>query len=290
MTGEAKQDEMRPKRTLRDRIVERRPQIIVTLLVVLFVVVYLAPSIFISIHSGEAGVLYRRFLGGTLVDEVYGEGFHVIWPWDRMYVYNVRIQKAAREIEVLTRKGLKVRIDVAVRYHPEYELLGVLHQRLGPDYLEAVVLPEVESTLRRVVGTYDAEEIYQSQRAIVATLMNEAEQQTAERFIVIDDVMIRSITLPEKVQAAIEGKIEQQHLYLAYEFRLKKEEEEKKRKLIEAEGFRLYNDEIAKSLNESILKWEGIVATKELAASDNAKVVVIGNGADGLPIILGAEK
>jgi regulator of protease activity HflC (stomatin/prohibitin superfamily) len=267
---------------------ERRATTIVILLTALLIAAFFFNDIFIRIKSGEAGVLYRTFLGGTVTDRVYGEGLHVIFPWDRMYIYSVRLQRVTQEVEVLTEKGLKVHISVAIRFHPEHHLLGVLHQQLGPDYVHTVVVPEVEATLLRILGNYDVEEVYRSQRAINATIINAALEKVAHDYVTIDDVLVRHIRLPERVQNAIEMKIEQQHLFLAYEFRLKREDAEKQRKEIESAGIKTYNDTVGASLNDRVLKWHGIEATKEMAASPNAKVIVMGNGDKGLPVVLSA--
>lgn len=265
---------------------ERRVTIVVALLIVVFVAVFFFRDIFITIRPGEAGVLYRTFLGGTQTDRVYGEGLHVIFPWDEMYIYNVRYQRLLRHVEVLTRKGLKVRLGIAIRFHPEYDLLGVLHQQLGPDYMQTVIIPEVESTLLRILGNFDAEEVYQSQQAINAAVVNEALDEAAHRFVEIDDVIIRRVQLPPRIQGAIESKIEQQQLLLAYEFRLRREEQERQRKVIEADGIRQYNELVTGSLTANILQWHGVEATRELAKSPNAKVIVVGNGDANLPVIL----
>ncbi len=267
---------------------ERRATIIVVTLIVLFAAIFFFRDIFITIRPGQAGVLYRTFLGGTQTDRVFGEGLHVIFPWDEMYLYNVRYQRVLRHVEVLTQKGLKVRLGVAIRFHPEYDLLGVLHQQLGPDYVATVIVPEVESTLLRILGNFDAEEVYRSQQAINAAVINEALDEVAHRFVVVDDVIIREVQLPPRIATAIESKIEQQQLLLAYEFRTRKEEEERRRKVIEADGIRQYNELVTASLTDNILKWHGIEATRELAKSPNAKFVVVGNGDEGLPVILSA--
>ena len=103
-------------------------------------------------------------------------------------------------------------------------------------------------------------------------------------------MIIRTIELPPAIKKAVEDKNEQRHIAEAYEFRILKEQKEAKRKEIEAEGYARYNSIIAETLSAEMLKWSGIQATHEIAASNNSKVIVIGNGENGLPIILGADK
>jgi len=262
------------------------PSLLVVLLIFLFLVLFFWNHIFVSIKAGEGGVLYHRFSGGTVTDMVYPEGFHVIFPWDIMSVYNVRYQVQQHKMYALTQKGLKIRLSLTIRFKPEYDLLGVLHKKVGPNYLQTVVLPEVEGVLRTLIGTFEAEEVYSTKRALLQKIVHESLNQVSQRFIKLDDVMITEVELPVYIQKAIEMKLEQQEQSKAYEFKLEKEKKEAERKRIEATGIHDYNKKVAESLSDEILTWKGVTATLELSKSDNAKVVVIGAGKDGLPIIL----
>jgi regulator of protease activity HflC (stomatin/prohibitin superfamily) len=107
--------------------------------------------------------------------------------------------------------------------------------------------------------------------------------------VVIEDVVLRQIILPKRVESAIETKIEQKQLAEAYQYRIAAEQQEVERKKLEADGIDAYHKTVAQSLTPEILKWEGIQATQALAKSNNAKVVVVGNGSNQLPIILGGD-
>jgi regulator of protease activity HflC (stomatin/prohibitin superfamily) len=259
---------------------------VVGILLFLFFLVYFWSNIVITVHSGELGILYRRFFGGTVVDRVYGEGLTITWPWNIMTVYNVRYQTTPHKLEVLTSKGLKIEVSISIRYRPETEVLGVLHQVVGPDYLNKIVIPEVEATLRTVLGRYAAEEIYTTKKGIVQQVVNESLEQVSQRFVKIDNVMITGVELPPKIKEAIETKLEAQQMAEAYEFKLEREKKEAERKRIEAAGIRDYNTLIESSLSENVLKWKGVEATRDLSRSVNSKVVIIGGGQDGLPVIL----
>jgi len=254
---------------------------IVLTLVLLFIFVYLSERIIIIIYPGEAGVMYSLFLGGTVVDQVYGEGIHFILPFNKMYIYNCRVQHVAHRFFVLTKNGLNVQIDISIRYYPEYDLLAVLHKRLGQDYVQIVVLPEIESVLRKVIGQRNAEDIYTTEKAFLETSLNEAIKRLERKFIIIDDVIIKRIQLPEAVDQSIQKKLEQKHLADAYKFILIKEQKEIERKELEAKGLR----KLSEALNSKVLQWMGIKASLELAKSNNSKVIVIGGGKNGLPII-----
>jgi regulator of protease activity HflC (stomatin/prohibitin superfamily) len=268
---------------------QNRLKLVVTFLVILFLFVYLLPHILIFVEPGEGAVKWRRFSGGTQIDRVYGEGSHLIWPWDKMYLYNLRTQEVRDSVDVLTHNGLTIRLDLSVRFYPNRSIVGLLHKNVGPDYPNIIVLPEIENVVRTVVGQYRAEEIYTAQNAIIERIVTESYREIEERFVNLDDVLIRRILLPEKIQNAIQRKVEQQQLVQEFDFRLQSSMKEAQRKRIEAEGISNYNKIIEQSVTDKILKYKGIEATLELAKSENAKVVVIGSGKDGLPLILGNQ-
>ncbi len=268
---------------------KNRLQMIMTFLVTLFLFVYFLPHILVFVNAGEGAVKWKRFSGGTQIDRVYGEGSHFIWPWDKMHLYNLRTQEVRDSVDVLTLNGLTIHLDLSVRFYPNRNILGLLHKNVGPEYPTIIVLPEIEHVVRTVIGQYRAEEIYTAQNAIVERIVSESYREVEERYISLDDVLIRRIYLPEKIQSAIQRKIEQQQLVQEFDFRLQSAMKEAQRKRIEAEGISNYNKIIKDSLTDEILKYQGIEATKELAKSENAKVVVIGSGDDGLPIILGNQ-
>jgi len=269
--------------------VNKKFLIIICLVLVLFIV-FLGHRMVYSIKSGEAGVLWKRF-SGTQVDYVYPEGLHIIFPWDEMFIYSIRIQEISHEINVLTKTGLEVYLFLSIRYAPKYQLLGLLHKYVGPDYANKVIIPEIEAVLREIIGTMGSEQIYTTGRTVIIEAINEAIEQVAQRYIQVDDVLIKRIELPSSVATAIRYKIEQKHLVEAHTYIIEKEKKEADRKRIEGQGIHDQLQIISKALPEGkILKWKGIQATEKLAESNNSKIVIIGSGDDGLPIILNTEK
>jgi regulator of protease activity HflC (stomatin/prohibitin superfamily) len=263
----------------------------VPLLILFFIVTFFIQRIVITVQAGEAAVFWSLFFGGTQINYVHPEGIHFILPWDKMHVYNVRIQEIARKIDVLTKQGLPVSLLVSIRYAPDYRMLGVLHQRVGPDYVNTVIIPEIESVLRETIGVMDEEQIYTTGREVITRAIDEAIDQIAQRYINVDDVLIKKIELPPLVSDAIKFKIQQKHLVEAHEFIVQKEKKEAERKRIEGQGIRDHNDIVKSSLtDQQIIKWHGIQAIKELAASNNSKVFVLGMGKDGVPMILNSEE
>lgn len=265
------------------------PTIVTVLMIFILFLIFFWSYVFITIKPGEAGVLFRRFERGTVIDHVYPEGLNIIFPWNKMYVYNTRVQQNKHEMTVLTQEGLKVNLLVSIRYFPELNTVGVLHKRVGPDYVEKVVIPEVESIIRIQAGHLSVDELYTPDSAILQKMVNDAIEQMEKNYITIQDVMIVRMTLPKPIEAAIEHKIEHKELADAYQYRLKAETLEAQRKEIEANGIKTYNNIVQKSITPDILKWQGIKATLELSTSNNSKVVVIGNNSKEMPIILGGE-
>jgi len=262
---------------------------VVTLLL-LFLLLFFFPSIFITVYPGEVGVKFNRLFGGTVRDKIYPDGLYVIFPWDRMYRYDVRVQGFQQTVYMLTSYGLNLEVDVAVRFRPEMERLPELHLRVGPQYLEKVVIPMTISSVRQVLGKYTPEEIYSTEaERLQDQILQQVVEQTGRVPIVYDSLVIERILLPPLIREAIEKKLLFQQQMLAYEFRLEAERKEIERKMLEAEGIAKYNVRVRESLTGDLLTWKGITATTELAASNNAKVVIIGSGKGGLPVILNLE-
>ncbi|RIJ50665.1 prohibitin family protein [Maribellus luteus] len=256
----------------------------------LIVILLFGGRMFMIIEPGERGVIFRPYTSGLDKDNIYTEGFHVIAPWNDMKVYNVREQQREETMDVLDKNGLSINTDVTVRFNPHYTQIGHLHEKFGVNFVNVLVIPEVRSSVRQVAGRYTAEEIYSTKRAEVEqAIISETRETLGENFIDMKALLIRSINLPAQIKGAIEAKLQQEQESLAYEYKLTKETAEAERRRIEAEGIANYNRIINESLTDKILKQRGIEATQDLAESPNAKVVVIGSGKDGLPLILGGN-
>lgn len=287
MSKESKSIFARTKQYIEDHL----PTLLISIFAVTFLLLYFWSRIFITIKAGESGVLYKRFGGGTVVESIYGEGFHLIYPWDIMAIYNLRVQTNKHSLNVLTEGGLNVKINMAIRYHPDREMVGVLHKFVGQDYFEIIVLPEIEATVRSYVVKDNLTDIYATlaKKSTFQDAVNEAIGRVARKFVTIDDVMIIDIELPSSVRSVIQEKLQQQQLSLAYGYRIAKEKQEAERKRIEAEGINTYNEIIGRNIDDNILKWQGILATSQIATSNNAKVIMIGPDKNSLPVILNAE-
>jgi len=268
-------------------------RIVPVAIVVVAIVVLIAfwSRMTITIDAGHGGVLFKTFGGGLDVERTYGEGFHFLAPWNKMYVYEVRQQEVSEDMNVLSSDGLEISVDVSIWYQPTYNKLGKLHANIGTSYLQRVVIPSLRSSTRNVIGRYTPEEIYSTNRETIQDeISNETKLVLAENFVQVNKILIRSIVLPPTIKTAIERKLKQEQESLEYEFKLEKAEKEAERQRIDAEGKAVANRILSESLTEKILMEKGIQATLELANSPNSKVIVIGNSENGLPIILGDSK
>ena len=242
----------------------------------------------VNIGYGEAGVLFRTFGGGVVTDEpALGEGFHIIAPWNKVYLYNVKQQEVFEsQMQVLSSNGLEISLDVSVLYQPQSDKLGLLHQTKGSNYLDIVIVP----VARSVVGRYTPEQLYSTKRdAIESEIYDELKKGVEAQYVQINDVLVRDVTLPNTIKQAIERKLSQEQMALEYEFKLESARKEAEKVRIDAKGKADANRILNSSLTTNILKDEGIEATIKLAESPNSKVIVIGSSKDGLPIILGNQ-
>ena len=429
------------KRSLRDNT----PRIVLFVLFLAFMLAYLSPQILVTVPAGHEAVLYRRLLGGTVVDQAYNEGLRFFLPWDTVTFYNVREQVVTVDMAALTSDGLDVQVRVTVRFRPRERLLGTLHKEHGPDYVETFLVPEIESSTRNILGSSKPVELYSTARNLIeieinrhlrqelrqfdafndrfwpnpppstldsarigndanntpnvllilehlyeidgdssklstivrengfirtfndlleqegghewdklfvrrdldrvvdeveaakrevvmnATLKNTSEVARYQReadslrkeyhllqskedmlitafrkgneqldrlkqaydsvFTIVElkDVLISSVVLPPKIKEAIESKLQQEQIALEFDFRLDRERKEAERKRIEARGIRDFQEMVSAGIKGGLLKWKAIEATLQLAQSQNAKMIIIGAGEEGLPVILGNQ-
>lgn len=275
-----------------------RLEIAIALLLAALLFLSALPMMLISIDSGDKGVLWRRFFGGTEMERSYGEGTTLIFPWDKMTIYNTRQQRETVVFNTLSKNGLTVLVEASIRFRPLEDSLPDLHRYIGPDYINILLIPEMGSHVRNVIGQYEPEELYSMKRAMIEEQIEQSirngldttnTKKSAGHYIYVDEILIRDITLPEAVRNSIEQKEQAKQVALAYEFRLLAEEKEKQRKKIEAEGIRDFQSTITDGISQKYLTWQGINATVELAKSNNSKVVIIGSGKSGLPVILGSD-
>ena len=244
-----------------------------------------------TIPTGVGGVEWTPS-EGTLKQPL-GEGFHLISPFSEVYKVDLREQQRLEPIEVLANNGLTVTLSTSVLYQPIPSQLYQLTTQVETDYYGVLIAPAVRSAARKVVGRYSPEEVYSTKREEVEhEIFSEVSSKTQGQPVRVNSVFIREVRLPPIVQAAIERKLEQEQRALEMDFVLDRERKEAERKRIEAAGIADYQQIVGKGLSTMLLEWKGIDATEKLASSPNSKIIVIGSGKDGLPVILnpgGAE-
>lgn len=267
---------------------QRLPKFFIPLAILVILGIVLVANTAVTIDSGQNGVIYRTFKNGVDTDKTLGEGFHIIAPWNKVIIYEVRQQEIFEQMKVLSSNGLEITLDVSTWYQPRKNELGKLHQTLGTTYLDRVIKPAIRSAGRSVVGRYTPEQIYSSKRdAIQEEIFTETKKILDNQYVEVIEVLVRDVTLPPTIKEAIERKLGQEQESLEYEFRLQKADKEAQRQIIEAQGKADANKILSASLTDKILQDKGIDATLSLAESPNSKVVIVGGGDAGLPIILG---
>jgi regulator of protease activity HflC (stomatin/prohibitin superfamily) len=214
----------------------------------------------------------------------------VIAPWNRLTRYDVRTQDQKEVLHILTNNGLSVSLETSIRFRPLREELPRLHAEIGPGYFDVILAPVVRSEARKVGGRYAPEEIYSSKREVVEhEIVEEVQRAIVGKHIELEAILIRDVDLPENIKRAISEKLEEEQRAFKMEFTLNRERQEAERKRIEAQGIADFQKTVSAGIGPELLRWKGIEATEKLATSQNAKVVVIGAGEDGLPLILGHD-
>lgn len=274
-----------------------------TVLVLLFLLIVLWDRMVHVVPQGHEAVVWHSVrLPFLPSDRTYlaNEGVEVIWPWDKFYLYDARLLTHTETYQVVSQEGLHFNVDMTFRWSVEKEHVIALNQEVGQDYLHRMLIPEVGSRLREIVATYPAEALYtiarnEVQRKVFEEVVSgshpnhigtyDNHEDEAITIILMDTLMTR-VELPKSLQDAIESKLAESEMVAQYQFRVERERLESQRKQIEAEGIRNFQETVAPAITASYLQWRGIEATLELAKSNNSKVVVIGNSANGLPLIL----
>jgi len=268
---------------------EKLPKIGIPVIVILILAIILIAKSAVTIDAGEGGVLYKTFGGGVVTDEPpLSEGFHLIAPWNKVIIYEVRQQEIFEKMQVLSSNGLEILLEATAWYQPAYASLGSLHKEKGQSYVQRVLQPALRSAARSVVGRYTPEQLYSSKRDVIQVeIYEETKKIVEDQFIQLNEILIRDVTLPLTIKDAIERKLKQEQESLEYEFRLVTAAKEAEKVIIEARGKADANRILSASLTDKILRDKGIEATLRLSESPNSKVIVIGAGDSGMPLILG---
>lgn len=267
---------------------DRLPRIALPVIFIVIVLVILLTKVIVRVGPGEGGVLFRPAGGGVVTDKTYGEGWHIVAPWNDMLIHKVRQQSISDEMNVLSVDGLQVSVNGTIWFEPEYSNLGNLIKTKGEDFIVELLDPAINSAARSVVGRYTPEQLYSSKRDVIEQeILVEVRKELEGQYLNVKRILVEDVKLPPTIKEAIERKLKQEQESLEYEFRLEKAEKEAERQRIEAQGKADANRILSASLTDKILQDKGIEATLQLSQSPNSKVVVVGSSGDGLPLILG---
>ena len=244
-----------------------------------------------NIPSGHNGVKYMRFRGGTQMGKIYGEGFNWHLPWNSFFIYKTQTDERREDLHILSADGASIEMEASIWFRPQVNKLDSLQITVGPAYYDVVIGPALRGEARSIVGRYKPDEIYSTKREIIATEILEAlDGVLKDKFIEVQNVIIRNVVLPPKITEAINEKLAADQAQQRMQFVLLKETQEAERKRIEAQGIADFQRIITRGLTKNLLRWKGVEATMKLAESPNTKIVIIGSSESGLPLILGGEK
>jgi len=259
----------------------------VGLLVIVVGLVLLGSCSLTTIDTGHVGVLT---LFGQVTREQIPEGMHIINPLKAVTKLSIRTQESKEIAEVPSSEGLLIHLEASLLYRLEPAQATDVYQKIGRDYMDVVVSPNFRSVMRTVTAAHTASALYSDARESVAQqMLVEMRKIVQPRGIMIENVLLRDIKLPQTLKASIEAKQQADQDAQRMNFVLQKEKQEAERKRIEAQGISDFQRIVTVGISQQLLEWKGIEATLEIAKSPNAKVVVIGNPKNGLPVIFSGQ-
>jgi prohibitin 1 len=257
-------------------------------LLLLVVAGMLALSSTSCVRTGHVGVVsvFGRVTGRTL-----SEGIHLVNPAASVTELSIKTQEVKEHAAVPSREGLIMGLEASILYHLDSSRAADIYQQIGPNYAEVLLQPTFRSAIRAITAGNTAASLYSDARETIARqILDDVARQVLPRGIVVENVLLRDLQLPDTLKRAIEAKQQAQQEAQRMEFVLQREKQEAERKRVEAAGIKDFQDIVSQGISEKLLEWKGIEATMELVKSPNAKVIVVGNSRNGLPLIYSGEK
>src|SRR6202171_2955546 len=237
-----------------------------------------------SIPTGHVGVLT---LFGRVTGDVLPEGIHLINPLKSVEKLSIQTQSLKESANVPSNEGLILALDTSLLFRLDKAKAAQVYQTVGPDYVMKIVEPTLRAAIRAATSAHSANALYTNARELVQQqIQDELTKELAPRGVIVENVLLRDVQLPAMLKGSIEAKQQAEQDALRMSFILQKEKQEAERKRIEAQGIADFQKIVAQGISAQLLEWKGIEATEKLAASSNAKVVIIGNPKNGLPLVL----
>ena len=253
-------------------------------LAILVLVIILLMASTTSIPTGNVGVLT---LFGRVTGETLPEGIHLVNPLKSVQKLSVQTQSLKESANVPSNEGLILALDTSLLFRLDKTMAAQVYQTVGADYVEKIVEPTLRAAIRASTSAHTANALYTNARELVQQqIQDELTKQLAPRGVIVENVLLRDVQLPAMLKGSIEAKQQAEQDALRMSFILQKEKQEAERKRIEAQGIADFQKIVAAGISAQLLEWKGIEATEKLAASSNAKVVIIGNPKNGLPLVL----
>ena len=252
---------------------------------VVFLVFMAFATSFRIVDPGDMGV--ALWLGKLSVCQT--SSYCWVKPLSGFHHMSIKTQKLEEHNVVPTKEGLSVELDTVVLYRLNPHMVGKLYQEVGLDYVNVLVQPEVSSAVRCYTSEFEAKALYTSGRErIQEDLRASLAAKLEPRGVVVEDFLLKDLKLPDMLAASIELKLQTEQEAKQMVFVLEREELEAQRKAVEAKGISTFQKIVSEGISEQLLQWKGIEATEKLAQSPNSKLVVMGNGEKGLPVLLSA--
>ena len=252
------------------------------------VILILAANSVSCVRTGHVGVVTTF---GKVTGRTMGEGIHLVNPLSRVHQMDIKTLEVKERASVPSKEGLIMGLEASVLYHLDPERAADVFQKIGSNFAEVLLIPNLRSSMRTVTASNTASTLYSDSREVIARqILSELRAQVQPRGLLVETVLLRDLQLPETLKHAIEAKQQAQQEAQRMEFVLQKEKQEAERKRVEAGGIRDFQDIVTQGISDKLLEWKGIEATVELARSSNSKVIVVGNTKTGLPLIYTADK
>ena len=240
------------------------------------------------VRTGHVGVvsIFGRVTGRTL-----SEGIHIVNPAASVTELSVKTQEIKEKAAVPSKEGLIMGLEASLLYHLDPARAATVYQQIGPTYADILLIPTFRSAIRAITAGNTAASLYSDGReGIAQQILEDVRRQVAPRGVIVENVLLRDLQLPETLKHAIEAKQQAQQEAQRMEYVLQREKQEAERKRVEAGGIKDFQDIVSQGISDKLLEWKGIEATMELVKSQNAKVIVVGNSKNGLPLIYSGDK
>ncbi|HLF15417.1 MAG TPA: prohibitin family protein [Bacteroidota bacterium] len=242
-------------------------------------------QLFTVIPAGHVGVL--DFFG-IVSETTLKSGINMVNPLAKVVKFSVQTKELKEQMSVLSREGLTIGLEISALYRLDSDSAATVYKKISDgDYERVILMPQFRSVSRSVAANFNASALYSTERERLGeSIMAELSKIVGQRGVIIESTPLRNVALPLQLTEAIEQKQRADQESQRMEFILTKERQEADRKRVEAQGVADFQKIVATTISEQLLRWKGIEATLKIAESNNAKVVIIGSGKDGLPVIL----